>query len=740
MMINILNLLFAAFAVGAGYNISPVPNVIFKKPGNRWTSSEHKQSYFGLAVHLKESALYVGAPKATTFSRRYNTFNDSGVVYECGVLSSSCEVYSQLEDRNFVADALMSGQYFGATLDGLTENDALVACTPRLIVGSNRHAATGACYTTVNGSIYNQQQALKYRKNTMMVDSAMEGFAVHVFRNHRKELGGILTGMPGFNLTGSVFIYDDNLEDGILLNSWQLEENGYFGYSVATVVVENKTIHVVGAPRSGKVYVFEAKKVHRKMAQMSVHTILTSDKFGDYYGYSLCTEDINGDGLMDVMVGVPFSSRDGVSENGAVYVYINHGLNAQGMTALELRHILMSEYQGSGQFGYSITSVGDLNRDNYNDIAVGSPFEGTGAVYIFHGSARGLVPKHSQVLRFVNHNTVQPNMQPMFGASISKAADIDGNGFGDIAVGAPTAEVVHLFRTYPLIRPNFRITFSKEFISIENATVQSEYESAIEDEVSIVVCHSYEYVYYPKDRQHYYFRIVLHLDYPFRRAKINNESSYEAIEQISQNVSCFILDVSIRASFRHLTKPVKAVLYYEIVNQNTSSLEFCDKCAIQEMKSERIAQNETNLVFKPNCAKDVCLTDLKLHGHFLNFESPFELNSSRTMELQYNISNEGESGYGTLLEIKFARNISIVKAMAFCEIGTDNLSCLINNGQALQRGKVITVNVTLNATELDGTELDFEARLFSDGNETFNEDNLIQSSISLVRHSSVSIV
>lgn len=234
--------------------------------------------------------------------------------------------------------------------------------------------------------------------------------------------------------------------------------------------------------------------------------------------------------------------------------------------------------------------------------------------------------------------------------------------------------------------------------------------------------------------------IVLHLDYPFRRAKINNESSYEAIEQISQNVSCFILDVSIRASFRHLTKPVTAVLYYGIFNQNTSSPEFCDKCAIQEMKSERIAQNETNLVFKPNCAEDVCLTDLKLHGRFLNFESPFELNSSRTMELQYNISNEGESGYGTLLEIKFARNISIIKAMAFCEIGADNLSCLINNGQALQRGKVITVNITLDATELDGTELDFEARLFSDGNETFNEDNLIQSSISLVRHSSVSIV
>ena len=39
------------------------------------------------------------------------------------------------------------------------------------------------------------------------------------------------------------------------------------------------------------------------------------------------------------------------------------------------------------QFGLAISSTGDLNKDGYEDFAVGSPYEqgGRGAVYIFFG-------------------------------------------------------------------------------------------------------------------------------------------------------------------------------------------------------------------------------------------------------------------------------------------------------------------------------------------------------------------
>jgi hypothetical protein len=57
------------------------------------------------------------------------------------------------------------------------------------------------------------------------------------------------------------------------------------------------------------------------------------------------------------------------------------------------------------RFGFAITNLGDLNSDGYEDIAVGAPYEGNGAVYIYLGSAQGLIPEPSQVcIVFVMHS------------------------------------------------------------------------------------------------------------------------------------------------------------------------------------------------------------------------------------------------------------------------------------------------------------------------------------------------
>ena len=41
--------------------------------------------------------------------------------------------------------------------------------------------------------------------------------------------------------------------------------------------------------------------------------------------------------------------------------------------------------------------MGDLNKDGYHDIAVGAPYEGKGAVYIYLGTKDGLKMQHDQV-------------------------------------------------------------------------------------------------------------------------------------------------------------------------------------------------------------------------------------------------------------------------------------------------------------------------------------------------------
>lgn len=87
--------------------------------------------------------------------------------------------------------------------------------------------------------------------------------------------------------------------------------------------------------------------------------------------------------------------------------------------------------RGSGgsnsRFGTTITGVGDLDLDGFNDVAIGAPFEddGQGSVYIFRGHKEGVYPEFSQRISAAN---VWPNLRG-FGWSISKSMDVDNNQY-----------------------------------------------------------------------------------------------------------------------------------------------------------------------------------------------------------------------------------------------------------------------------------------------------------------------
>ena len=66
----------------------------------------------------------------------------------------------------------------------------------------------------------------------------------------------------------------------------------------------------------------------------------------------------------------------------------------------EFYRVLPSFVDVQARFGLSLAALGDINLDGYSDVAVGAPYDGVdgrGAVYIFHGSARGVRAKYTQV-------------------------------------------------------------------------------------------------------------------------------------------------------------------------------------------------------------------------------------------------------------------------------------------------------------------------------------------------------
>jgi hypothetical protein len=77
--------------------------------------------------------------------------------------------------------------------------------------------------------------------------------------------------------------------------------------------------------------------------------------------------------------------------------------------------------------GTSVASAGDVNGDGFGDLIVGMPSRSN--IQIFLGSATGLAPKWSWSLNHFSGND--------FGASVASAGDVNGDGYGDVIVGAP---------------------------------------------------------------------------------------------------------------------------------------------------------------------------------------------------------------------------------------------------------------------------------------------------------------
>lgn len=135
------------------------------------------------------------------------------------------------------------------------------------------------------------------------------------------------------------------------------------------------------------------------------------------------TPDFNGDGFTDVAMGAPDAPT--ASTTGSVYIYPGGPSSVAAAPSATLR--------GVGRFGFVAESAGDLNGDGYADLAIGAPLDvaAAGSVTVVYGSSRGidaLAPRTTVVGSVAAEE---------FGAELSAAGDLNGDGYGDLAVGAP---------------------------------------------------------------------------------------------------------------------------------------------------------------------------------------------------------------------------------------------------------------------------------------------------------------
>jgi len=162
--------------------------------------------------------------------------------------------------------------------------------------------------------------------------------------------------------------------------------------------------------------------------------------------------DINGDGIDDLIIGAANAGSDERESAGDSYVV--YGSTVAFPASLEL-----SSLDGSNGFvirgmdwrartGWSVSDAGDINGDGVDDLVLGAPggFTGSGSqpndkinAYVVFGSAAGFPPildlstldgSNGFGLRGIDGGD-------QAGWSVSGAGDLNGDGLGDLVIGAP---------------------------------------------------------------------------------------------------------------------------------------------------------------------------------------------------------------------------------------------------------------------------------------------------------------
>lgn len=469
-----------------GFNLDIENAIVFDGPP--------ESGYFGysVALHSWQSKYWVivGAPLSNvTSASGSETLIRYGAAYRCEYTGSQqCSVIN-IDNRpvwrkqvtfNDVPNTWVNmeektGMWLGGVVYSTGKDGKALACAPRYIFRGapvTGNAGADVHYSWLLGRCNLLNQDLSGVSHNGVVDPCSTERKGNNYYGYCTAGLSAEYSVDGYNVImgvvgakrgkGGLMLYSDR---GKTVKSAlsELAIGDYMGYSVTSghFTQKKRTECISGAPRAdgvkGKVVIY-----HIYENYLSVKSTLPRPKnipTGTYFGSVICAVDLDNNQFTDVLVGAPYFTH--VKDEGRVYIYLNNG---QG--ALNLQdNFLEGDRKVNAHFGQSIAAVGDLNADGFQDIAIGAPFEGdgSGAVYLYHGSSKGIELHYRQKILGI---TVKTGIK-FFGYSLTGGVDVDENGYPDVAVGAYGSDHAVILRSQSIVNVVGKIRLSEQQVTLE---------------------------------------------------------------------------------------------------------------------------------------------------------------------------------------------------------------------------------------------------------------------------------
>ncbi|MFO5493530.1 MAG: cadherin domain-containing protein, partial [Cuspidothrix sp.] len=182
--------------------------------------------------------------------------------------------------------------------------------------------------------------------------------------------------------------------------------------------------------------------------------------------------DINGDGIKDLLIGATNDGNNGPSIVGESYVIFgtenfNSTINLDDSDQFGVNDGLIIISNEENNLGYSVSSAGDINGDGIDDLIIGAPYADTngnnsGSTFVIYGRDKNNPFTNTFAEGIINVSEL--NLEDGFvingqgvdqsGFSVSKAGDINGDGIGDLIIGARDGGTNYTGKTYVVFGKN----------------------------------------------------------------------------------------------------------------------------------------------------------------------------------------------------------------------------------------------------------------------------------------------